>query len=64
MLSSINPTYNKFGHKKCRELIGDIYSVTDEAYGLLVIYNKHHVWKKQKVIKRNGVKDAMIKKQK
>ena len=49
MQSAMNLTYNKFGHKKCRELISDIYSVTNEAYGLLVIYNEHHVWKEQEV---------------
>ena len=63
MLSAINPTYNKFGQKKCRELISDIYSVTDEAYELLVIYNEHHMWKEQEVMTQYGVKGTMIKKQ-
>ena len=45
MLSTINPTFNKFGHRKGRELISEIYCVTDEAFGLLVIYNEHHEWK-------------------
>ena len=64
MLSAINPTYSKFGCKKCRELISDIYSVMDEAYGLLVIYNEHHVWKEQEVMKQNCVKGTVIKKPK
>ena len=45
---------------KCRELISDIYSVTDKAFGLLVIYNEHHVWKEQEVMQQNGRKGTMI----
>ena len=30
-------------NRKGRELISEIHSVTDEALGLLVIYNEHHV---------------------
>ena len=36
-------------------------SVTDEAFGLLVIYNEEHVWKEQEVTKQNGRKGTMIK---
>ena len=43
-------------------LLGDIYSVTDEAFGLLVIYNKHQVWKDQEETKRQGNKGQTIKK--
>ena len=39
ILSAISPTFNKFGHKNCTELISEIYGNTDEAVGLLVIYN-------------------------
>ena len=36
----------------------------DGAYGLLAIYNEHHVWEEEEVMKQNGVKGTMIKKQK
>ena len=31
ILSAINPAFNKLGHKKCRELISEIYSITDAS---------------------------------
>ena len=39
ILAAINPTCTKFSLQKCRDLLSDICSVTDEAFGLLVIYN-------------------------
>ena len=45
-LFAIDPTFNKFGYRKGRELMSEIYSVPYEAFGLLIIYNKNHVWKK------------------
>ena len=62
MLSAINPTFNKFSYRKNRELISEIYSVSHEAFGMLVIYNEHHVWKEQEVMKQNGRMGTMIKK--
>ena len=62
MLSAINLTFNKFGYRKGRELISEIYSVADEAFGLLVIYKEHNVWKEQEIMKQNGRKGTMIKK--
>ena len=41
IMAAINPTYSKFSQRKCRDLISEIYSITDEAFGLLVIYNEH-----------------------
>ena len=63
MLSAMNPTYNKFGYRKNRELTSEIYSVLDEAYELLVIYNEHHVWKEQELMKQNGRNGTMLKKE-
>ena len=64
ILAAINPTYSKFSQQKCRDLLSDIYSVTDKAFGLLVIYNKHQVWKDQEEMKRQGNKGKTIKKRK
>ena len=41
-----------FNQRKHKETIGEIFSITDEAYGLLIIYNEHHVWKSQDEAKR------------
>ena len=43
IMAAINPTCSKFSQRKCRDLISEIYSITDEAFGLLVIYNEHQV---------------------
>lgn len=61
MLSAIHPTFNKFGYRKNRELISEVYSVSDEAYGVLVIYNEHHVWKEQEAMKQIRRKDTTLK---
>ena len=63
ILSVINPTHNKFGQMKWENWFSNIYSITDEAYELLVIYNGHHMWKEQKVMKHNGIEGTMMKKQ-
>ena len=64
IMAAINPTYRKFSQRKCRDLISEIYSITDEAFGLLVIYNEHQVWMDQEEMKMNGDKGKMIKKRK
>ena len=64
MLAAIFPTYTTFSQQKSRDLLSDIYSVTDKAFGLLVIYNKHQVWKDQEEMKRQGNKGKTIKKRK
>ena len=64
IMAAINPTCSKFSQRKCRDLISEIYSITDEAFGLLVIYNEHQVWMDQEEMKMNGDKGKMIKKRK
>lgn len=44
ILTAINPTNNYFEQRNHNELLSDIFSVTDEAFALLVIYNEHDVW--------------------
>eukprot|EP00957_Ditylum_brightwellii_P199311 15192447-Ditylum_brightwellii.AAC.1 len=48
ILFAINPTNNNFKQRKDKDVISDIFSITDEAFGLMVIYNKHNVWKNQR----------------
>ena len=45
-------------------MLSDIYNVIDKAFGLLVICNKHQVWKDQEVMKIQGNKRKRIKKRK
>ena len=47
ILQAINPTKTMFNQRKHKETIGEIFLVMDEAFGLLIIYNEHHVWKWQ-----------------
>ena len=47
ILPAIHPAKNKFYQRKHYELISTIYEVSDKAFGLLVIYNEHMVWKDQ-----------------
>ena len=44
ILSAINPACSNFKQRKTTDLISDIFSVTDEAFGLMVIHNEYHVW--------------------
>ena len=44
ILSAVNPIVNNFRGRKERELLSDIFSVSDEAYALMIIYNEYHVW--------------------
>ena len=55
-LSRIQPLRTKFGEKCTEKLVSDIYTVSDEAYGLLVLYNYREVWDQQQVLKNEGRK--------
>ena len=55
-LSRIQPLRTKFGEKCTKKLVSDIYTVSDEAYGLLVLYNYKEVWDKQQELKNEGAK--------
>ena len=63
ILQAINPTKTMFNQRKHKERIGEIFLVTDEAFGLLIIYNEHHVWKPQDEAKRRdqGTKETVRK---
>ena len=63
-LAAIYLTYTKFSQQKYRDLLSDFYSVTDEAFRLLVIYNKHQVWKDKEEIKRHRNEGKIIKNRK
>ena len=55
ILPAVNPSKSKFNERKGRTLIGEMFSVTDEAFGLMIIYNEHHVWEEQEEAKRRGI---------
>ena len=41
-----NPSINRYNERNGKDLISEIYTVADEAFGLLIIYNECHVWQK------------------
>ena len=43
ILAVSNPNVNKYKERKYKDLISDIYTVADEVFGLLMIYNECHV---------------------
>lgn len=44
MLPSINPKKVNFSKECSNKSISEIFSVSDEAFALLLLYNEHHVW--------------------
>ena len=64
ILSAINQSRSKFEDRKHKELISQIYSVMDEAYGLMIIHNEHHVWLEQEEMMKQGLTGQKIKKRK
>eukprot|EP00536_Pseudo-nitzschia_multiseries_P016195 jgi/Psemu1/45294/gm1.45294_g len=44
ILAGISPSRNRFKKSKETELMSDIFSVSDEAFGLMILHNEHHVW--------------------
>eukprot|EP00957_Ditylum_brightwellii_P170292 12962541-Ditylum_brightwellii.AAC.1 len=57
ILSAIDPANNNFKQRKDKDMISDIFSVTDEAFGLMIIYNEHDVWRNQRERKLDGTVD-------
>ena len=66
IVQAINPTKTMYNQRKHKERISEIFLVTDEAFGLLIIYNEHHVWKSQDEAKRRepGTKETVRKRKK
>jgi hypothetical protein len=64
IVSAINQSRSKFEDRKHKELISQIYSVMDEAYGLMIIHNEHHVWLEQEEMMKQGLTGQKIKKRK
>ena len=44
LLPSINPKKVNFGKECSYKPISEMFSVSDEAFALLLLYNEHHVW--------------------
>ena len=59
-LSRIQPLRTKFGEKCTEKNVSDIYTVSDEAYGLLVLHNYKEAWDQQLKWKREGVKGSKL----
>ena len=56
MVPACNPSKNNFCDEKGKKMIGDIFSISDKAFALLVLYNKSHQWKADaKKIQKRGI---------
>lgn len=49
---------SEFENKKSIRLISDIYTTSDEAFALLVLYNEAHVWKQQYNFEAQRINDT------
>ena len=45
MVAACNLSKNNFCDEKGKKLISNIFSISDEAFALLALYNKSHQWK-------------------
>ena len=54
ILSAINPGKTNFRLRKTKDLISTIFTVTDEAFALMIIDNEYSNWEKQKEMKLDG----------
>ena len=55
MVPACNPSKNNFRYEKGKKMISDIFSISNEAFALLVLYNESHRWRtdaKKKLKKR------------
>ena len=47
ILPAINPGKSNFRQRKEKDLISDIFTVADEAFGMILLHNEYHVWEDQ-----------------
>ena len=45
IVPACNPSKNNFRDDKGKKMISDIFSISDEAFSLLVLYNESHRWR-------------------
>ena len=64
VLAKLNPLRTNFRTRKKKNLISEIFTTSDEAFALLVLYNELHVWKHQKVLISQGMKGRALVKEK
>ena len=62
LLERVNPTRTKFGTDKTIRTISSCFTPSDEAFALLVLDNKLHVWDAQheKTLKDNQMKGSQL----
>ena len=44
-MSGVNSSITKFEKKKTEDLLSDIFTVSDEAFAIIIIINELHAWK-------------------
>ena len=62
ILPAMNPSVSNYKRDKNRKLISETFSVADEAFGLVMLYNEYDVWagNTTTVTKENGQKKKFL----
>ena len=58
ILPAMNPTQSKFKQDKDKKLISEMFSVADEAFALVVLFNEYDVWEEQIIAEDEGRQPA------
>ena len=61
ILPAINPTFSDFRRQKGTKLLSEMFTITDEAFGLIMLYNEYNVWDMQQQFKEGLVDEASAK---
>ena len=64
LLAKLNPLRTNFRSRHKEDLISDIFTTSDEAFVLFVLYNEMHNWVIQRVDEANGKKGRELVKEK
>ena len=60
ILERVRPRRTKYKQQKGTNLISEIFTATDEAFALFVLYNEHHVWLEQDKLMKEGKKGSEL----
>ena len=60
ILERVRPRRTKYKYQKGGKLVSEIFTVSDEAFALFVLYNEHHVWLAQDKLMQEGKKGSEL----
>eukprot|EP00536_Pseudo-nitzschia_multiseries_P001946 jgi/Psemu1/4582/gm1.4582_g len=61
ILAGISPSHNRFKESKETELISHIFSVSDVAFGLMILHDEHHVGVMIEIERKMKLRDVKVK---